>query len=166
MSYILDALNKTEQATRNQQPPKLDAVQMIPQHRNTTLWFFAMLIVVLLGFSVIWYLPRENTPVPATPIPQTSVENIGPVSQETTFIRLAALPLNAQNRIPSMTFSSHIYASDPSLRMVTINGQLYREGDTIAEGISLKSISEDGIVLRFQHYAIEMSVLQDWSNNN
>ena len=166
MSYILDALNKTEQATRNQQPPKLDAVQMIPQHRNTTLWFVVLLIVVLLGLSIIWYLPRENTPAAATPIPKTTIENIGPAIQETTFIRLAALPLNVQNQIPSMTFSSHIYASDPSLRMVTINNQLYREGDTVAEGISLKAISEDGIVLSFQHYAIEMSVLQDWSNNN
>ena len=166
MSYILDALNKTEQATRNQQSPKLDSVQMIPQHPNTGLWFFVLVVAVVVSSIIIWYLPKETAPIAVTSRTQTSTGNVEPVTQETQLVRLSALPISVQNKIPSMTFSSHIYASDQSLRMVTINNQLYREGDTIAGGIKLKAISEDGIVLRYQHYIIEMSILHDWSNDN
>ena len=166
MSYILDALNKTEQAKRNQKSPKLDAVQMIPQHATKGLWFVALVVPVLISSIVIWYLPKQTAPIDVASRTQTSKENVEPMSRETRLVSFSALPISVQNEIPSMMFSSHIYASDQSLRMVTINNQLYREGDTIADGIKLKTISEDGIVLRYQQYVIEMSVLHDWSNEN
>ena len=72
MSYILDALNKTEQATRNQQSPKLDAVQMIPQHPNTGLWFFVLVVAVVVSSIIIWYLPKETAPIAVTSRTQTS----------------------------------------------------------------------------------------------
>jgi len=62
-----------------------------------------------------------------------------------------------------MTFSSHIFADDPALRMVNINGRLINEGDVIAEGIKLLRITEDGVVISYRHYNIEMSVIRDWA---
>jgi general secretion pathway protein B len=78
-------------------------------------------------------------------------------------VRIAELPLNVQQQIPDITFSSHIYASDPSFRVVNINNRNIREGGYISDGIRLLGITEDGVVLSYLHYRIEMSVIRDWS---
>jgi general secretion pathway protein B len=78
-------------------------------------------------------------------------------------VRIAELPLNVQRQIPDITFSSHIYASDPSLRVVNINNRSIREGDYISDDVKLLDITEDGVVLSYLHYRIEMNVIRDWS---
>jgi general secretion pathway protein B len=78
-------------------------------------------------------------------------------------VRIAELPLKVQQQIPDITFSSHIYATDPSFRVVNINNRNIREGGYISDDIRLLGITEDGVVLSYLHYRIEMSVIRDWS---
>lgn len=77
--------------------------------------------------------------------------------------KITALPTNIQRQIPDLRFSSHLYADDDSFRMVNINGNMFHEGDFIAEGIRLEQISEEGVVLNYLHYTFEISVIRDWS---
>ena len=77
--------------------------------------------------------------------------------------KITALPTNIQRQIPDLKFSSHLYADDSSFRMVNINGNMFHEGDIIAEGIQLERISEEGVVLNYLHYTFEISVIRDWS---
>ena len=56
-----------------------------------------------------------------------------------------------------------MYADDNRFRMVNINGNMFQEGDYIAEGIRLERISEEGVVLNYLHYTFEISVIRDWS---
>ena len=77
--------------------------------------------------------------------------------------KITALPTNIQRQIPDLKFSSHLYADDSSFRMVNINGNMFHEGDIIAEGIQLERISEEGVVLNYLHYTFELSVIRDWS---
>jgi len=148
MSYILDALNKVEQNQRNQHPPKLDAMQQIPQHASPSRWFVAVIILVLINVCALWYWMEQDT---APPVP------------DTTPTRLASLPVDIQRQIPDMSFSSHIYASDTTLRMVNINNREFYEGDTIAPGISLNAITEDGVVLTYKQYSFTLPVVHDWT---
>ena len=76
---------------------------------------------------------------------------------------IGALPRGIQEQIPALAFSSHIYAEDPAVRMVNINGTLYREGDTIARGVKLLEITEAGAVLSYLHYIFAIDVLEDWA---
>ncbi len=80
-------------------------------------------------------------------------------------VSVAELPINVQRKIPDMKFSSHIYADDPTLRMVNINGKFLRVGDTIVDDVKLVGITEDGVILTYLHYTFEMSVIRDWSFN-
>ncbi|MCX7064002.1 MAG: general secretion pathway protein GspB, partial [Proteobacteria bacterium] len=59
-------------------------------------------------------------------------------------------------------FSTHVYADDPTMRAVTLNGRRYVEGDTISEGVVLKQITENGVILDMDGQIVAMDVLQDW----
>ncbi len=59
-------------------------------------------------------------------------------------------------------FSTHVYADEPSMRAVTLNGKRFVEGDTISPGVTLKQITESGVVLDINGRVVPMDVLQDW----
>lgn len=85
MSYILDALNKAEQKQRHQHPPKLDAVQQIPQHASPSPWFGVLFIIVLINVGALWYWKQQDAQ---------------PVIADTSPLRLAALPVDIQGKFP------------------------------------------------------------------
>ncbi len=78
-------------------------------------------------------------------------------------VPISALPLSVQEQIPDLAFSSHIHANDPRSRMVNINGRFRREGDTLARGLTLLEITQDGVVLGYLHYTFEVGVIRDWA---
>lgn len=100
--------------------------------------------------------PRNQVELAAGEELITPASTVVPVS-------IGALPRGIQEQIPNLTFSSHIFAEDPAVRMVNINGELYREGDTIARGVKLLKITEAGAVLSYLHYTFAVGVLEDWA---
>lgn len=95
-------------------------------------------------------IPRQATrQPPAAPPP-------GPV--RTT---LSGLPADVRNRLPGLAFSTHVYASDPELRAVVVNGQRLVEGDRL-DSLRLQEITETGVILRFENYLVAVPVLEDW----
>ena len=88
-----------------------------------------------------------------------------PVLPGGAIVRVNELPAHVQAQIPDLVFSSHIYADDPSFRMVNINGRMIREGDRLNNNLQLIQITEDGVVLQLDEHTFEVSVLRDWSNN-
>lgn len=224
MSYILDALNKSEQERERRQSPKLTTVHHKPaaQHRPVWRWLAALGFLALLNTGLAWYWmsgeggesrvvdqpataesatktppatqPRTdeqasrlqadqqvaNATAPSRPARETgqtptparmegelitpdTVYEPRPQPKKTDPVRIAELPANVQRQIPDLTFSSHIYSDDPSLRMVNINGRNIRVGDTLGDDLTLVEITEDGVVLSYLHYTFEMSVIRDWS---
>ena len=193
MSYILDALNKSEQEKKSPQAPGLDTVHRpAPQRPGMAPWkvvVIALLVTVNLG-GLAWLLlrsPEEVQPMVAAqatiPPPETTQSPVPPSTVKPTPtpviaapppepklevaeappVRISALPASVQRQIPDMKFSSHIFADDADLRMVAINDSVMRKGDRIAGDVVLKEITEDGVIVTFRHYTIAMSVLRDWS---
>jgi len=64
--------------------------------------------------------------------------------------RLDTLPAQATAGLPTLNLDLHIYASDPSQRAAFINGRRYREGDTLPEGVEVRSITPEGAVLQYR----------------
>lgn len=52
--------------------------------------------------------------------------------------------------LPPLAVGGAMYSDVPASRMVVINGQLYREGDTVAPGITLELIQLKSAILRHQ----------------
>jgi general secretion pathway protein B len=215
MSYILDALQKSEQERKQQTLPDLHAEPLpaAPTSRRNLPWAISIgVLLVGLNMGALWYWlavpgnPTEITPVAtATLQPAQTIEQVNPKSSRTspanetetqasnqptdiplnaidddarqrvtpsdfrqldklrvvTPQRITELPVFVQQQIPALTFSSHLYSDD--FRMVNINGRMMREGETIAPGLTLLEITEDGVILSFGEYQLQMSILQNWS---
>jgi general secretion pathway protein B len=58
------------------------------------------------------------------------------------------LPAEVQARLPALELSIHVYSDNPAERFAYINSNLYHEGATVAEDITLVRITPKGAVLR------------------
>ncbi len=74
---------------------------------------------------------------------------------------LVELPMSFQRRVPSLIFSSHIYASDPSARRVMINDQYLRPGERFS-GIRVDRITPEGVELSLDGQRFRVGVVRDW----
>lgn len=65
-------------------------------------------------------------------------------------------------RLPSMAFSTHMYASDPQDRWVRVNGRRVTEGQEIDRGLVLIGIEPQHVILDFEGKEFRMDALTDW----
>ena len=52
--------------------------------------------------------------------------------------------------IPELKFAGHTFSEDPAQRMIIVNGQILREGDTIAPSTHLSEITWEGVIIDFK----------------
>jgi len=196
MSYILDALNKSEQERARKRAPGLAALHGDKEPGAFTLkhFLFILLALVIVNLVGIYLLfgdrlatdadtePAVNaaSPAPAEPVAATEPEPEAPtvitppknpvLSSATTpevpgdyeAVDVEDLPLDIQMRLPGIEVTTHIYASDPELRMVKIDGVPRHEGDILTTDFRLLEITETGVVLEFEGYAYALDVIGDW----
>jgi len=88
---------------------------------------------------------------------------IGPDSAppSSTPVSLGSLPDAVRRRFPTLSFSTHIYADEPDLRAVVVNGRRLVEGDQLG-ALTLERITEDGAVFLFEGRQVEIGVLEEW----
>jgi general secretion pathway protein B len=65
-------------------------------------------------------------------------------------------------QMPAMSFSAHMYASNPQDRWVRVNSTRLGEGDTIANKVLLKRIESEKVVLEYKGTEFTMNALSDW----
>ncbi|ALP39954.1 type II secretion system assembly factor GspB [Aeromonas schubertii] len=75
---------------------------------------------------------------------------------------LAALPYEVSQQVPSISYGSHIYSSNPSKRSVILNGRELREGAPLAPGVVIKGIEQDALILQVGGQLASLKALQDW----
>lgn len=212
MSYILDALRKSESERRQGRVPDLgQQIHLIhkPKKKSHAVaaWIGLGLVLnaAVLAY-VFWPDPRsqaattdaaealpavaevrepepESEPEPVLPDTQPS---LAPMVQERPTIivpsrepvrqassaetannsgarvpHLIEMPQGFQRSIPDLVFNSHIYASEPSSRRVTINNSYLRVGEVFS-GIRVEQITEDGVVLSKDGRSFRVGVVRDW----
>lgn len=197
MSYILDALKKSEQQRQHDAAPAVQSLQrpgVTRSQRRGSVWLPIVLAVVLgnaLLFAGIWWLQTPKgvvekgvTPEVSAPVAQASVpltQASDPAKQSPAVIPTAVvetpttppaaksrvqelweIPDPVRARLPALTYSFHVYSSDPERRTIIINDKRMREGSAIADNLVLESITEDGVVLGFEGYRIQVKVLEGW----
>ena len=195
MSYILDALNKSEQERERKQTPGLKSLRGEPSPNRFQLRHFLYLLALLAIFNSIGVFiyfgnnsqqetgiapqatsPSADSPAPAnaatvdtpmTPSNLTAAQPAGFPTPVTTgkTVDINDLPDQVIRRLPEIHITTHIFASDSDLRMVNINGVSRKEGDLVTNSLLLVEITEDGVVMNFEGYAYAMNILEDWQNN-
>lgn len=71
------------------------------------------------------------------------------------------LPDDFRRQLPALTFNSHIYSSDPGSRRIMINNAYLREGQRF-EGLSIREITGDGVILYKSPHTFSVPVIRDW----
>jgi general secretion pathway protein B len=90
------------------------------------------------------------------PVPTNTETEILPV------MRVEELPDTVRNSVPEMTYSFHVYSTDKNKCTIIINNKRYREGEMIAGGWMLDSITETGIIVRKERYRAAIQVVDNW----
>jgi len=75
---------------------------------------------------------------------------------------LGDLPDVVARRVPPLNYRSHVFSSDPSKRLVNINGKDCYEGDEVAPGVVLLQILPEGAILRVAGQSFSLEALTDW----
>ncbi|GAA0710434.1 general secretion pathway protein GspB [Dokdonella soli] len=91
--------------------------------------------------------PSAVAPTPA-PAPPPAAAQAKP--QQPALPSVWELPYATRKDLPDLALTMHVYAADPHERFVVIKGNRHVEGDDLGDGVLLREIRVDGIVLDFK----------------
>ena len=83
-------------------------------------------------------------PVPPAPAPAPRIP------------KLAELPAELRAGLPPLGIGGSVYSPQPAARMVIVNGQVLREGDTVAAGLKLEQIRAKSAVFSIRGQSFEL----------
>jgi|SRR5579862_859596 len=218
MSFILDALKKSESERQRQAGPALLEMRIVRPARQLPVWVMIVGGVLILSVAALAWLVLKPSPAPAVAAvpaaaPATAVaSNAQPVATPSAAAQPpananvqgapAVAPLAANNAaagqaamtqppaaavadsnpadnepavaptagnfrdnssasnlrtyaelggsLPELRLDLHVYASNPAERYAFINMHKVREGDVTPEGVQVKEITRDGVVLDYR----------------
>jgi len=203
MSFILDALRKSEHERQQNRAPGISAMRTAQKPAKRSIWLplaalLAGLNIALLG--LLWYAGGDEpaavsavaTPQPpaAAPVTERRATNgnrelaaeLEPVDEPSRFATIAppaeepapqSAPVHSDGgnsedaddgRLPTVTeavldgrlnvrplrMDLHVYSDNPGERFVFINTTRYSEGDRTNEGLTVRRINQEGVVLSYQ----------------
>ncbi|MCC2603812.1 general secretion pathway protein GspB [Planctobacterium marinum] len=76
--------------------------------------------------------------------------------------RVDQLPARIMTRLPSMSFSAHMYASNPNDRWVKLNGIEMGEGEWLDDKLFIERIEPQHVILVFEGHQFSMRALSEW----
>jgi hypothetical protein len=185
MSYILDALKKSEKERTRKRTPNLANLQHVGSSeaiisiKGIISLVFAIAIVNGLVIYLFFSESRKqsltlNTGVvaePANPVASDHLIGNRMIKKESSKgNNYHKVPTSepkeiAQGLPPALEVTAHIYASESDLRMVKINGINRHEGDYLAKSHQLVEITEKGIILKYYGELYNLNVVDQWQLN-
>ncbi|MBM4232196.1 MAG: hypothetical protein FJ184_15970 [Gammaproteobacteria bacterium] len=177
MSFILDALRKSENSRLRQDHPAVFSHRIVAERPRLPVWAVVLIALLAINLFIVAFLllrtPSADTNVPivpslatSTPTPlEASIPELPQILPSTTAVTPVATdsvtPPHSDSLItrddllargaslPPVDLNMHVYDANPSMRFVLLNGQRLREGESSKEGLSLERITPEGVVLRF-----------------
>lgn len=209
MSFILDAIKKSETERQRSRQPDVhslqDSVPTTKSEPSTSNRLFLLIIAVVIIVTATWWLwlqvapqlssklsPRlvemlqgsqsvqhnqasaneasasaSETLAPASSIPNAAANLNSYLSDDalppnSQIKELWQLPADYQSTIPELEFSFHVFSNDPVERMIIINGRRMREGQMVSRGLTLRVITETGVILHSGDQFFHVDVIEKW----
>jgi general secretion pathway protein B len=85
-------------------------------------------------------------------------EQINSSRKPTSIPLLENLPGALRQDIPELTISFHVFTKKLTGRLVSINGRVMREGQSVAEDLTLEEITSEGVVLNYMGNRFRVAV--------
>lgn len=220
MSFILDALKKSESERQRQVGPALLEMRIVRPSRRLPVWAVVVGVLLIISVGVLAWLALRPAPTPATaaaapaavaaavpgngstangaaaaqaparaaadaPGPAMAADNPGsapaavpaatqppaqtasvaadnnPADTEPAVAPPAGSTQEASGTanlhtynelggsLPELRLDLHVYAANPAERYAFINMHKVREGDVTTEGVQVKEITRDGVLLEY-----------------
>ena len=102
--------------------------------------------------------PVVIAPLAAAPLARASAPQRAAPATPQRLPTLAELPDTLRRELPAMTLGGSMYAEQPALRMVIINGQVVHEGDRLAPELLVQQIRPKSVVLNLRGQAFELGL--------
>ena len=161
MSYILEALRKSERERALGQVPSLDTVHDRTRPTRSLPWAVAAIAVVLLLAVVVFWLLRDAGPTAPTtvevpPSPPTTEAQVpspaAPPAPPAVDNRIAAgtLPPALREQLPPLDVNVVSYSDNPAKRFIMINQRILREDERLGADVTVREIMPDSARLEFR----------------
>ncbi|MBE2244894.1 MAG: general secretion pathway protein GspB [Burkholderiaceae bacterium] len=72
--------------------------------------------------------------------------------------RLTELPDDVRRQVPALKLGGLVYSAAPASRMVLVNGDLQREGSTVAPGLTLERINPKSVIFSLRGQRFEVPI--------
>jgi general secretion pathway protein B len=92
----------------------------------------------------------------AAPSPKAAAKSSPPPVAVERVPLLAELPEDVQRQVPALKLGGLVYSSAPASRMVIVNGDVQREGSTVAPGLTLEHIKPKSAVFAIRGQRFEV----------
>lgn len=169
MSFILDALRKSESERQREAAPSLSRAPLAQVRHRVPAWIWALisiLLAALIALAAAWWQGRTNeTPAtdstsPATSVPSAVTASPPPAAEpalasdgtEATPAAVRSMnelarfgPNLPDYRLELLAFNP----ADPAASWARINGRRYAAGDKIGGGPELIELRADGVVIGY-----------------
>jgi general secretion pathway protein B len=147
-------------------------------------WWAAAVVLLVIAAAALWWWPQPvppvmaQAPVAATPAPAATPAAVqaplpvvvsapppaavpaAPAAPTAAAperpMRFSELPPDEQRQLPALVPSGSVWSEQASARFVILNGQITREGDTVAPGLVLERIQPKAAWLRWRGRLIEV----------
>ena len=179
MSYILDALRKSEKERALANIPTLKSVGHNEEKGVPLSWFVlaATVTVFVAALSGLWFgmkappslvpavqeqlmeEPISSTKVEAKDVNKTQDKNdpiikpeqaVDLVNTKRDPISLSDLDPSVRSRLPDLTINALSYSPDHAKRFVMINQSIFKEGEDLGNGIIVGEIKKSSVILSFE----------------
>jgi general secretion pathway protein B len=156
--------------------------------KKTSTWRWPVIcgVILLLACGLYFSLPaikqaidRQQTPLTVTlgseataqvnnsasETAATEVAIVAPVIAQEPYsvVEFWQLPDPIQKKIPALTFSFHVYSTNPDKRTIIINKRRVKQGDTVSEELVLEEITQQGVILQWQGlHRFTINVVENW----
>lgn len=107
---------------------------------------------------------QASAPIPQAAIPQAAPAPRDRLSDYPEVSDISSLPWTLINTLPSLNYSSHIYANGGARKQIVINNQSKNEGQRLSENILIEKILKDGVILEFQGNKFKLRAMNSWVN--
>jgi len=169
MSYILDALRKSESERQREATASLSRAPLAPVRHRVPFWtwlLIAVLSVALIGLAAAW-LQSSRIPAPALTSNETEYRDTGqppvdssaqqpapPAADSTSGTEQPLLPIEdlgtLEPSLPAYRLELIAYNSqDPTASSAWINGRRYYVGESVGAGPELVEVRPDSVVLGY-----------------
>lgn len=85
-----------------------------------------------------------------------------PAAEMVRALAVGDLPDPVRRSLPDIAISLHRYADNPAARMIRVNGRVGREGEAVAEDLTIAEITRTGVVFATGEERFYMDAFQNW----